>query len=100
CALPIYQHPRGDLVAVGDAHHGVGAVRVDHVLDAVGDELARGQRIQHAVVAHGDAVVHRDGVEFLGDPACGLDLARHQLAEILQVDVGGHELRERVGDGD
>jgi hypothetical protein len=76
-----HQHAGRDLVAVGDADHGVGAVRVDHVLDRVGDDLARRQRIEHAVMAHGDAVVDRDGVEFLGDAAGRLDLARHQLAE-------------------
>ena len=73
---------------------------VGHVLDAVGDEFARRQRIEHAVVAHGDAVVHRDGVEFLGDPARGLDLARHQLAKVLEMHMAGHELGEGIGDGD
>ncbi len=66
---------------------------VDHVFDAVGDELARGQAVEHAVVAHGDAVVDRDGVEFLGDAAGRLDLARDQLAEVLQMDVA----RARTG---
>ncbi len=60
---------------------------VDHVFDAVGDELARRQAVEHAVVAHGDAVVDRDGVELLGDAARLLDLARHQLAEILEMDM-------------
>ena len=49
----------------------VGAVRVDHVLDAVGDELAAGQRIEHPAVAHRDAVVDRNRVE-LDAPASGL----------------------------
>ena len=71
----------------------VGAVRVDHVLDGVGDELARGQRVEHAVMAHGDAVIDRDGVELLGDAAGRLDLARDQLAEVLQV----HVARARTG---
>ena len=92
--------PGRDLVAVGDADHGVGAVRVDHVLDRVGDQLPRGQRVQHAAVAHGDAVVDGDGVEFLRDAARGLDLARHQLAEVLEMHVAGHELGEGVHDGD
>lgn len=95
-----HQHAGGDLVAVADAHQRVGTVRVDHVLHGVGDDLAAGQRIQHAVVAHRDAVVHGDGVEFLGDAADLLDLARDQLAEVLQVHVAGHELGEGVGDGD
>src|SRR5690606_5037139 len=95
-----HQHARGDLVAVGDAHQRVGAVRVDHVLHRVGDQFAAGQRIEHAVVAHGDAVVDGDRVELLGHATHALDLARHQLAEVLEVDVAGHELGERVGDGD
>ena len=46
------QHPGRDLVAVGDADQRVRAVRVDHVLDRVSDELAAGQRVQHPAVAH------------------------------------------------
>ncbi len=91
-----HQHAGRDLVAVGDADQRVGAMGVDHVLDAVGDELARGQAVEHAVMAHGDAVIDRDGVELLGDAAGLLDLARHQLAEILEVDMAGHELGEGV----
>ena len=95
-----HQHARRDLVAVGDADQRVGAMCVDHVFDAVGDEFARGQGIEHSVVAHGDAVIDRDGVELLGDAAGRLDLARDELAEILQMHVTRHELREGVGDGD
>ena len=91
-----HQHARRDLVAVGDADHGVGAMRVDHVFDAVGDQLARGQAVEHAVMAHGDAVIDRDGVELFRNAAGLLDLACHQLAEILQVHVSRHELREGV----
>ena len=95
-----HQHAGRDLVAVRDADQRVGAMGVGHVFDAVGDDLARRQRIEHAVVAHRDAVVDRDGVELLGDAARRLDLARDQLAEILQVHVAGHELGEGIGDRD
>ncbi|MNJ37635.1 hypothetical protein D3C77_324640 [compost metagenome] len=95
-----HEHAGGDLVAVGDAHDGVGAVRVDHVLHRVGDDLAARQRIEHAVVAHGDAVVDRDGVEFLGHATGAFDLAGDQLAQVLQVHMPRDELGERVGDGD
>ena len=47
-------------------------------------------------MAHGDAVIHRDGVELLGDAAGGFDFARDQLAKILEMDMAGHELRERI----
>ena len=51
-------------------------------------------------MAHGDAVVDGDGVELLGDAAGRLDLARDQLAEVLQVHVAGHELGEGIDHGD
>src|SRR5690554_2309301 len=59
-----HKHAGGNFVAVADADHGVGLVGVDHVFYAVGDQIARGQGIQHAVVSHSDAVVDGDGVEF------------------------------------
>jgi hypothetical protein len=37
-----HQHAGGDLVAVRDADHGVGAVRIDHVFDGVGDQSREG----------------------------------------------------------
>ena len=95
-----HQHAGRDLVAVGDAHHGVGAMRVDHIFDAVGDDLATGQAVQHAVMAHRDAVVDCDRVELLGDATRGFDLAGHELAEVLEMDVARHELGETVDDRD
>ncbi len=94
-----HQHAGGDFVAVGDADNGVGAVGVDHVFHGVGDDLAAWQRIEHAVVAHGDAVIDRNGVEFFGHAAGAFDFAGNQLAEVFQVHVARYELGERVGDG-
>jgi hypothetical protein len=53
-----------DLVAVGDADHGIGLVGVDHIFHRVGNDVSGGKRIKHTVVPHGDAVVDGDGVEF------------------------------------
>ncbi len=94
-----HQHARRDLVAVRDAQEGVGDVRLHHVLDAVGDEVTTRQRVQHPAVTHRDAVVDGDGVEL--DPvAAGLvDDPFHTLADVVQVHVPRHELREAVGDG-
>ncbi len=94
------EHAGRDLVAVRDAHEGVGAVRVDHVLDRVGDEVAARERVEHAAVAHGDAVVDGDGVELLGDAAGLADRGRDEVAHVLEVYVAGDELRVRVGDRD
>ena len=75
-------------------------MRIDHVFDRIGDQVARRQRIKHPVVAHGDPVIDGDGVEFLGDAASRLDLARHQLPHVLQVHMTRHKLREGIDDGD
>ena len=93
-----HQHAGGDLVAVGDAHEGVGTVSVDHVLHGVGDELTAGQGVEHAVVAHGDAVVDGNGVELLGDATGGADLLGDDHADVTQSDVSGDELGEGVRD--
>src|SRR3546814_20239049 len=71
-------------------------MRIDHIFDAVGYQVARGQRIEHAIVPHRDAVIDRDGVEFLGDPARRLDLARDHLSSALEVNVAGHALGNAV----
>jgi hypothetical protein len=47
-------------------------------------------------MAHRDTVIDRDGVEFLGNTARSLNLARDHLAQILQVDMPRHELGEAV----
>ena len=51
-------------------------------------------------MAHRDAVIDGDGVEFLRHTASRLDLARHKLAQILQMDMAGHVLGEGIGNGD
>ena len=45
---------------------------------------------------HGDPVIDRDGVEFLGHAARGLDLACDQLPQILEMHVPRHELGKAV----
>ncbi len=51
-------------------------------------------------MAHRDAVVDGDGVEFGAPAARGVDHLLHPLANLVQVDVPGHELGEAVDDGD
>src|ERR687886_1445378 len=48
-------------------------------------------------MTHRDAIVHGDGVEFLGDTTCGFNLTAHQLTQIFQVNVTGYELGKGVG---
>jgi hypothetical protein len=45
-------------------------------------------------VAHGDAVVHGDGVEFGGKASQLFDFGFHHLPDIVQVCVPGHKLGE------
>ena len=73
---------------------------VDHVLDRVGDDVAAGQRIQHAVVAHRDAVVDRDGVEFMATPPAASISRATSWPRSFRWTWPRHELREAVGDRD
>ena len=91
--------PGHDLVAVRDADHAVEAVGTDHGLDAIGDELARGQRVFHAAVAHGDAVIHADGVEDERHAARLADQPFDEAADLVQVGVAGDAVGVGVDDG-
>jgi hypothetical protein len=87
------------IAAVRNADQGVRGMPVDHVLDRVGDHLTGRQRVEHAAMAHCDAVVHGDRVELAGDAAGFPDRPGHDVAEVLEVHVAGHELGIGVGDG-
>ena len=73
---------------------------VDHVLHRIRNHLARRQRVEHAVVAHSNAIINGDGIEFLRDAARLADCAGDKLAHVLEVDVAGNELGERARDRD
>ena len=86
------QHARGDLVTVGNAHHGIRAVSLHHVFHRVGNQFTGGEGIEHPLVTHSNPVIHCDGIELLGN-APGIDnRVRHQLTHIAQVNVTGNEL--------
>ena len=70
----------------------------DHVFDGVGNNIAGGQRIEHAVVAHGDTIVHGNSIEFAADTASFGDFFTDQLAHVFQVYVPWNKLGEGVGD--
>ena len=60
----------------------------------------RGEGIFHADVAHGDAVIDADGVEFEGHAAGLADGVADFLADDVEVGVAGDDLDEGVADGD
>ena len=94
------QHAGSDLVAVGDAHQAVDAVRFAHGLHGIRDELARGQRVFHAHVPHGDAIVHRDGVELERDGSRIPDGLLDDFSHRLKMGVPRDEIGVGIGDRD
>ena len=94
-----HQHARGNLVAVRDANHGISLVAVDHIFHRVGNDVARGQRIEHSVVAHGNAVVDGDGVELSGIAAKSFYFFFNDLSSLVQMSMSGHKLGKRVYNG-
>ncbi|VTR27229.1 Uncharacterised protein [Serratia fonticola] len=47
-------------------------------------------------MAHGDPIIHRNGVELFGNAARGFDLFCNQLAQVAQVHMARHKLGEGV----
>ena len=95
-----HEHAGHDLVAIGDADHAVEGVGLEHRLHGVGDHLAAGQRVLHARVPHGNAVVDADGVEDEGHAAGLADAFLDVLAHLVQVDVAGNDVGITVANGD
>ena len=94
------EHAGGDFIAVRDAHHGVGGVGIAHIFDRIGNDLPGREGIQHAAVAHGNTIVDRNGIEFFRHPTSGSDSVSHNVANVFQMHVAGHELGVRVHNGD
>ena len=51
-------------------------------------------------MAHGDAVIHGNGVEFFRHTTGRFNLAGDKLAQIFQMHMARHKLREAVDHGD
>ena len=104
---PDHRHhqARQGLVAAGEADQGVVGVAAHGQLGRIRDHLARHQRALHALMAHGDAVGHRDRRE-LARRAAGLgDAALDRLRLTRERDVawgglvpGGDDPDERRRD--
>ena len=75
-------------------------MRIDHVFDGVGNDLSRRQGVEHAAVAHGDAIVYGDGVKFLRHATSFANGVSHDVANIFKMDVTRNELGIRVSDSD
>ena len=91
-----HQHAGGYLVAIGDANHGICLVGVAHVLHAVCYDVAAGQGVEHAVMAHGNTVVYGYGIELCGIASHALYLGLHYLTNLVQMCVTRHKLCEGV----
>ena len=94
-----HQHTWCHLIAVRDTDHRIGLVGIHHILHAVGNNVARRQRIEHTVVAHGDTVVDGDGVKLSGITTHLLNLLAYNLTYLMQVCMSWYKLGKRVHNG-
>ncbi|WP_162938492.1 hypothetical protein [Mycobacterium kyogaense] len=95
-----HQHAGDGLVTAGQQHGAVEALGLHDGLDAVGDDLARDQREMHALVAHRDAVGHRDGAELQRVAARLVHPGLDRLRQPLQRQVARRDLVPRRTDAD
>ena len=91
-----HEHARYDFIAVGNHDQAVEGVAVGDGFDGVADELAAGQRVFHAVVAHGDAVADADGRKFDRRTAGGGDAQLDGFGDFPQVHMAGNDFVKGV----
>ena len=72
---------------------------IDHILHAVGNDVTRGQRIEHAVVPHGNAIIDGDGIELSRIAAHLLYFLTDNLSYLMQMGMARHKLGKRIDDG-
>ena len=87
-----HQHAGHDLVAVRNEHEAVELVRLRQRLDAVRDQLAAGQRVLHADVAHRDAVAHADGRHHDRGAARDAHARLGGVRDLVEVDMARDDL--------
>ena len=90
-----HEHAGQALVAPGQGDQAVEALGVHHRLDGVGDDLAAHQRRPHPLVAHRDAVGHRDGHELEREPAGVAHADLRALGQPVERHVAGRDLVPR-----
>ena len=95
-----HQHAWQRLVTAGQQHAAVEPLGLHHDLDRVGDHLAADQRVVHPLVAHRDAVGHRDRAELQGIPARLAYARLGGLGQPVQREVAGRDLVPGRGDTD
>ncbi|WP_184440239.1 hypothetical protein [Mycobacterium sp. AZCC_0083] len=95
-----HEHAGDRLVAAGEQHRAVEALGLHDGLDAVGDHFAGDQGEVHALVAHRDAVGHRDGAEFQRVAAGRVHASLDRLCQTLQRHVARRDLVPRRADAD
>ena len=88
------------LVAAGDRDVRVVPLAAHDSLDAVGDQIARLQRVAHPFGSHRDAVAHADRIEPHPDHPRRLHSLFHFQRQIVEVHVAGVALVPHAGDAD
>ncbi len=99
---PAHRHQAAGhvLVAAGERDERVVPLGAHDGFDRVGDQVARLERVAHALGAHRDAVADADGVEPHADQAGRLHAFLHLVGEVVQVHVAGVALVPDAGDAD
>ena len=85
------------LVATADHQHTVHPLALHAGFHAVGNHLARNQRVLHAFGAHGHAVRNGGGAEYLGVATGGFDALNGGIGQFLQTAVARGDGAVTVG---
>ena len=94
------QHTRHILVTARNGNIGVIPLGIHYRFNRVRNDVARLQRITHAVGTHGDAVTDTNGIETHANQAGGLDPLLDLRGQVVEVHIAGVALPPDAGDAD
>ena len=87
-----HDHAGNDLIAVGHQNQAVQLVGHKHGLHTVADQLAGGEGVLHADMAHGNAIANTDGRNQHRGAARHADACLDGIGQLIQVHMAGNDL--------
>ena len=87
-----HDHAGNDLIAVGHQNQAVQLVGHKHGLHTVADQLAGGEGVLHADMAHGNAIANTDGRNQHRGAARHADTCLDGIGQLIQVHMAGNDL--------
>ena len=90
------EHSWSNFVTVRNANHGVCAMGINHILNAISNYFSAWQAVKHTVMAHSNTVINGDCVKFFCNSTIFFNFTCDHLAKVLKVNVSRNKLSKAI----